>query len=124
MYGEESRYNVTANEAFVNLANSAAAGTLTELTSQDAQAYANQGYSVIGAKAETVGSGHLVTVRPSSEPYDAEEGTLISNVGSSVGVWSAATEWGATTVSSGAIKYYYDPNQTFLYDTSNVAKEQ
>jgi len=121
LYNGANRDNVNANKAAQNLAAAADNGTIVQVGGAQAQVLANTGYTVIAAWENTAKdnngdelSGHLATVSPSG--YGSTTPT-ISNVGEVNGIKSTTSAFGNNTPI-----YYYDPNQTFTFDTSNILK--
>jgi len=101
----ETRWDTTANESITAMNNSVTNGSLSTVTGVRAQELANQGFTVIAARPNPSGSGHMSTVRPSNEPYDDSLGPVISNVGWYNGIDNASVYFGDN------ITYYYYPNQ-------------
>ena len=92
-----------ANQVSKNLATST---DYKEVSPDEAQAYANDGGTAVGAYDNPVPGhhGHLVTLRPdgvAGDPADSGTGPLWNNVGTNVGVQNA----GSGTAAS-AMKYY------------------
>jgi len=122
LYGKDSLngrdvYNTNANAASQNLAAAAANGTVVQIGGAYAQSLANAGYTVIAAWENPTagGKGHLATVSP--DGYGSTTPT-ISNVGTDNGVKGVLEAFGKNNTP----QYYYDPNQTFIFDTSNILK--
>ena len=87
--------------------------SIVEITPQQAQALANQGYTVVGSwkNQKPKGSGHIATVEAGHE-YNSETGPYFGNVGDAdfTGTNKTAVEaFGAKNFDS--IKYYYDKDQ-------------
>ena len=92
-----------------------------------AQQLANQGVTVMVGWKNSDGIGHVATVMPANEKYDAENGPKISNVGKENKESYVNDSFGighngrASSVDD--IKYYYDPDQTFKYDEDQINQE-
>jgi hypothetical protein len=95
-------------------------------SAQEAQQKANEGYTVIAAWFNETSSsgtnpdgtaeyhGHLATVRPKKE-YDDSVGPLLANIGGNVGELSTARVFENAYSLRNEIKFYYDPNQDFVF---------
>jgi len=83
LYEEGGRGWTLANQFIANL--NAAIGLGSDITTRDkrgeAQMKADVGYTVIAARANPNGHGHVATVRPGGE-YSGARGPTVSNVGS------------------------------------------
>jgi hypothetical protein len=53
-----------------------------EVSASEAQALANEGYPVVGARKKSGGIGHVGMVCPSKEPYDPSRGPSMTQAGS------------------------------------------
>jgi len=126
LYDGENRDKVNANAAAKNLEKAASKEMIVEVTGEQAQALANNGYLVIAAMEKYDGIGHLATVRPSDSPYVSSEGPLLSNVGplKYTGINSTSTSFGQRSYSNGEVKFYFDPNQNFTYNINVIAQLQ
>jgi RHS repeat-associated protein len=115
LYNGTNRNNVNANQAASNLAVAATNGTIVQIGGAQAQVLANVGYTVIAAwvNPNLEEKGHLATVSPNG--YGSTT-TMISNVGSDNGIKSVLEAFGKNNTP----QYYYDPNQTFTFNTSNI----
>jgi hypothetical protein len=121
----KDRDNTNANAAVQNLAAAAAKGTVTQVSPAQAQALANQGYTVIAAyyntnknKDGTLQSGHLMTVSPNYSGNNNND-LFVSHVGAKENRIDNASNI------PGTYSYYYDPNQRFdKFDPSGVAQRQ
>ena len=124
MYGNESRYNVSANEAADNIALAAAnpKSGIKSTNADNAQRLANMGFTVIVAQKRN-GIGHLSTVRPTGNQYLPGVGPLLSNVGGSNGIKSTAEGFDQASYDNGNIQYYYDENQRSIYDPSKAVRD-
>jgi hypothetical protein len=115
-----SRWDVRANTASAIAGLFEPSTRLKELSPEQAQMMANEGWTVITAWFNPKGHpGHIATVRPSNEPFDPELGPLISNVGREVGEMYAKRAFSRAS-SLAEVKYYYDPKQTFIYDERKI----
>ena len=129
MFGSEGRWNTTADEAARSLSNMQEAPyqAMTEIGGERAQELADKGYTVIAAwENPDGGSGHLATVSPFGK-YSEEKGPTVSNVGVENETGAARKYFGVGrkggASSLGDIKYYYDPKQSFKYDSSKIAQD-
>jgi hypothetical protein len=127
LYGNGSRDDFNANGAARNLASAASSGLIQEITGEQAQAMANEGYVVIAAWEKVDGIGHLATVRPITDGtlYNNDAGPLLSNVGSDIGILSTSDVFRnvyKNLDTRGQIHFYYDRNQEFNYDLTDVAR--
>ena len=114
LYNGANRDNVNANLATINLAAAATNGTIVQIGGAHAQTLANAGYTVIAAwENPTGGKGHLATVSPG---FLGSMTPMISNVGTDNGIKSVLEAFGKNN----SPQYYYDPNQAFVFDTSNI----
>jgi hypothetical protein len=128
LYDGKNRDEINANAATQNLAKAAGQGIVTEVSAGRAQALANAGYTVIAAWENTAKDengntlrGHLATVCPNSLFNTTISNNIepkISNVGENNGIMSVSGAFGVGKTP----QYYYDPNQTFVFDTSNILK--
>jgi len=87
--------------------------SIVEITPQQAQALANQGYTVVGSwkNQKPKGSGHIATLESGYE-YDPEEGPVFANVGVSEYTGTGQTAYKAFGQDNyQSIKYYYDKDQ-------------
>ena len=115
MYGSDPNgYNTTANMAAVNLRQAASdiGGNIVEITAREAQDLANQGYTVVAARENTMGgSGHIATVRPRHE-FNEVSGPTMNNIGaaSRTGENSASDSF-AGGYERGEVHFYYDREQ-------------
>ena len=107
--------NTNANDMYDNLMKAALDpnSSIVEITPQQAQALANQGYTVVGSwkNSNPDLSGHIATVEAGHE-YDPENGPYFGNVGDSryTGTGQKAIDaFGQYNYQS--IKYYYDKDQ-------------
>jgi hypothetical protein len=124
LYNGVNRDNVRANDAARNLARSAASGSIMEVTGEQAQTLANNGFLVIAAMENPGAIGHISSVRPTDTPYNLKNGPMLSNVGplSRTGIKSTVDSFGQNAYDSGKVKFYVYPNQSFKYDTTGIAK--
>ena len=115
LYNDAKRDDVNANLAASNLVAAAANGTVKEIGGVQAQILANAGYTVIAAWKNPIEekSGHLATVSPG---FSGSTTPMISNVGEMNGIKSVLEAFGKNITP----QYYYDPNQVFAFDTSNI----
>ncbi len=115
MYGSDPNgYNTTANMAAVNLRQAASdiGGNIVEITAREAQDLANQGYTVVAARENTMGgSGHIATVRPRHE-FNEVSGPTMNNIGaaSRTGERNASVSF-AGGYERGEVHFYYDREQ-------------
>jgi hypothetical protein len=128
LYNSGSARSTSANDAAKNLIEMEKRGKVVELSPQEAQQKANEGYTVIVAwYNKTIPSetnqngtaeyhGHLSTVRPNpKEGYDDSDGPLLANIGSDVEKLSTFFVFGNAYRVRNEIKFYYDPNQDFVF---------
>jgi hypothetical protein len=124
LFNGANRDSVNANTAGANLAKAAGNGLVSEVSGEQAQNLANNGYLVIASwiNPKLNGMGHLATIRPDTAPYSADQGPRLSNIGllDNSGIVSTQRAFGTLE----GVKYYYDPNQEFKYDTTGIAKQQ
>ncbi|MDR2019147.1 MAG: hypothetical protein LBQ14_00085 [Treponema sp.] len=121
LYKEGRRDKTNANHAARRLAEMAKpGGSLKELEPKEAQEKANEGWTVAAAwENKAAGeSGHMATVRPGYNDFQTSEGPRLANVGGTVGV--KPSREGFYLINIKQICYYYDPNQTFTFDTSKI----
>ncbi|EGC78882.1 hypothetical protein [Treponema denticola] len=95
---------------------------IQEITAEQAQDLANQGYTVVAMWENPSkklnngkiiqGSGHIATVRPDLDKDKPTTDPQISNVGSSNKL-TTVSEGFFQGFKDGTVKYYYDRNQTF-----------
>ena len=107
--------NTNANDMYDNLmkATQNPNSSIVEITPQQAQALANQGFTVAGSwkNSDPTKSGHIATLESGYE-YDPEKGPVFANVGVSDFTGNgqyAINAFGKDNYQS--IKYYYDKNQ-------------
>ena len=108
------RWNTTATQAASAMQNNASAGRIVEVNAETAQMLANEGSTVVVA-----GDGHLSTIRPSDAAYNPSKGPYISNVGERNWLTTVAGAWHNVN----NVHFYYNPNQTFGYDPSSLARD-
>jgi hypothetical protein len=60
----------------------------------------------------------ILTVRP-CEPYSNKNGPVLANVGGEVGNFSVLTVFKSEKNKS-EVKFYYDPGQSFVFDTRKM----
>ncbi|EMB45562.1 MULTISPECIES: hypothetical protein [Treponema] len=92
---------------------------IQEITAEQAQDLANQGYTVVvmweNTKTDKKGnrySGHISTVRPYFRKDEEDKGPRISNVGRENELSTVSKSF-QNGFEDGTVKYYYDRNQTF-----------
>jgi len=107
--------NTNANDMYDNLMKAAQNpnSSIVEITPQQAQALANQGFTVAGSwkNSDPTKSGHIATLESGYE-YDPEKGPVFANVGVSDFTGNgqyAIDAFGQYNYQS--IKYYYDKDQ-------------
>jgi hypothetical protein len=131
-FDKDPRYNTSANMAAQNLAEAAKQGTVVQVTPAQAQALADIGYTVIAAFYNPTGSGHLMTVSPSSVLSNSfynraykEGDPFVSHVGARYN--GSGNKIDNASRIPGNYTYYFDPGQfdhskNFTFDPSGVAK--
>ena len=107
--------NTNANDMYDNLMKAAQNpnSSIVEITPQQAQVLANQGYTVVGSwkNSNPDLSGHIATVEAGHE-YKPETGPYFGNVGSSEYTGTGQTAYKAFgQYNYQSIKYYYDKEQ-------------
>jgi hypothetical protein len=126
LYNDGFARGTNANAAAKNLIEMEKQGKAVKISPQEAQQKANDGYTVIVAwynetqpDAKGVCHGHLSTVRPNKEQFDIKKGPQLANIGINVGPNNAVRVFfGAYTL--GDTKFYYDPNQVFIFDETKM----
>ncbi len=124
----ETRWLTTANEAVRAMERSVGEGKLKVVSGRRAQRLANRGFTIIPGWENPSGrSGHLATVRPTDAKYDPAKGPLVSSVGGLNKIWNVDKAFDVgregKPQSMSEIKYYYDPKQSFDYDSSKLTRE-
>jgi hypothetical protein len=94
---------------------------IVELGIEQAQEYANAGYVVIGAwkNEDPKGSPHYVTVRPGGV-YTEKDGPYVAHVGAGKNEPKTAIEAYVNQTTLKEVCWYYNRNQGFIEDLSDI----
>ena len=119
--GDRPRGEVSANAAFATLAAGSSSpagvpvrGGRVELSGEQAQSMANQGWTVFAGwfNPESGGHGHIASVASSTGDYDPAQGPMVANAGPEgfMGGMSTRQAFGRA-YERGEVHFYYDPQQ-------------